>query len=431
MSRLLILLLAAFALIARAAAAVEVVSTGEGRWELRADGRPYEIRGVTFSGTGGPAAYDRDCEKLAAIGVNTIRTWGAGNDTPALLDAAHKHGLRVLLGLWFRHGQPGAEADDSFDYTRDTAGIASQQAAILKSVRAYKDHPALLAWGVGNEVFLNLPNDEAKTAYALALEAACREIKLIDPHHPLIAVDAFTKGVSWVERFCPSVDAHGINIYGAGIAALPAALAKAGSTRPWLVTEYGSRGDWDTPKDKNGVKLESSDDEKYRVITDAWNKTITPQRIAGRCLGLFVFNYSNSLSYTNLKHGLLLGESTRPAWHAVREIYLGEKPSAPLTSVTRFRVISRDDAPAGWMAVEVTLAEATTKFPAITFACNFRSAATRSKRDAIISLESRPGPSPDIWFIRPPDIKGPAKIYALLTDASHVVVTATTSTIFP
>ena len=136
---------------------VAIVSTGEQHWELRVDDHAYEVRGVTFSGTGGPAAYDRDCERLAAIGVNTLRTWGAGPDTPALLDAAHKHGLRVLLGLWFRHGQPGAEADDRFDYTKDTAGIASQQAAILESVRTYKNHPAVLAWGVGNEVFLNLP----------------------------------------------------------------------------------------------------------------------------------------------------------------------------------------------------------------------------------------------------------------------------------
>lgn len=411
---------------------VAIVSTGEQHWELRVDDHAYEVRGVTFSGTGGPAAYDRDCERLAAIGVNTLRTWGAGPDTPALLDAAHKHGLRVLLGLWFRHGQPGAEADDRFDYTKDTAGIASQQAAILESVRTYKNHPAVLAWGVGNEVFLNLPNDEAKLAYATALENACREIKLLDPSHPLIAVDAFTKGVPWIEKHCPSVDAHGINIYGPGLAALPGALEKAGATRPWLVTEYGSRGDWDTPKDRNGVKLESSDDEKYRVITNAWNTTLRPQREAGRCLGLFIFNYSNSFTYTNLKHGLLLNDSLRPAWHAVREIYLGEKPPIPLTEITRFSIVAEhSNEPDGWFTVNLTTNDSAGQPANISFAYNFRAAPTRSERDAVLLLESRHGPSPHTWLIRAPTLTGSIKLYALVRDSQNTIITATTSLALP
>lgn len=36
-----------------------------------------------------------------------------------LLDAADKHGLRVLVGLWLRPGRPGMENDDAFDYVRD------------------------------------------------------------------------------------------------------------------------------------------------------------------------------------------------------------------------------------------------------------------------------------------------------------------------
>ena len=410
---------------------VALASTGDQRWELRVNDAPYEIRGVTFTGTGGAAAYERDCAELASIGVNTIRTWGTGKDTRALLDAAHKHGLRVFLGLWFRHGQPGAEDDDRFDYLTDTAGIAAQHAAVLDAVRTHKDHPALLAWGVGNEVFLNLPNADAKLAYARVLEAACREIKLLDPHHPLIAVDAFTLGVPWVEKHCPSIDAHGINVYGPGINGVAAALAKAGSTRPWLVAEYGSRGDWDTRPDANGVKLESSDDEKYRVITDAWNTALRPHREAGRCLGLFIFNYSNSFTYTNVKHGLLLNDSKRPAWHAVREIYLGKKPASPLTRITRFEVLSHSDLPEKWLTVAIHFhtppANAAGQAPDISFAYNFRAASARSQRDTVTLLESRPGPTPHTWLVRAPGVDGPVKLYALVRDSQNTVVTATTS----
>ena len=405
----------------------------ERHWQLHLndDPQPYLIRGVTFSGTGGPAAYDRDMERIASLGVNTIRTWGTGADTRALLDAAHRHGLHVLLGLWFRHGQPGAEADDHFDYTKDTAGIAAQQASVLAAVRTYKDHPALLAWGVGNEVFLNLPNDDAKTAYALALEAACSEIKRLDPHHPLVAVDAFDKGVRWIERYCPSVDIHGINVYGPGLAAVAPALAKANSTRPWLITEYGSRGDWDTPKDKNGVKLESSDDDKYRVITDAWTKTLREPRETGRCLGLFVFNYSNSFTYTNLKHGLLLNDSFRPAWHAVHEAYTGEKPAFSLLQITGFIAKKHSTSSAPDIEIQLYTNDASGQPLDISFAYNLRAAAARSERDAVIPLVSRPGPTPHTWLITPPPVSGALKLYALVRDSHHTVTTATTSIILP
>lgn len=427
--RLVIALLAACVGTA-APSSVALISTGDQHWELRVNDRPCEIRGVTFSGTGGPSAYDEDCRQLAAIGVNTLRTWGAGPDTRALLDAAHKHGLRVLLGLWFRHGRPGAEADDSFDYTSDTAGIAAQHNAILETVRAYKDHPALLAWGVGNEVFLNLP-DAAKPAYAAALEAACREIKKIDPGHPLIAVDAWTKAIPWIEKYCPSVDAHGINTYGPGLAGVPKAVRDAGSTRPWLITEYGSRGDWDTRPDANGVKMEVSDDEKYRTITGAWNKILRPEREAGRCLGLFVFNYSNSTTYTNLKHGLLLGSATRPAWHAVKEIYLGEPPASPLTRISAFRISPDHTAPEGWMLGELSTVCAVADPLDISFVYNFRAAANRRDRDAILPLKSKPGPTPNTWLIQIPRITGALKLYALVKDSRNTLVTATTSVKLP
>ncbi|MGE6761241.1 glycoside hydrolase family 2 TIM barrel-domain containing protein [Corallococcus interemptor] len=131
-----------------------IVRAGEG-WQLMVDGQAYVAKGVTFSGSGGPANFDRDCEQLKSLGVNTLRTWGTGDETPALLDAAHEHGLRVLVGLWLRPGRAGMEKDDAFDYVRDAKGREAQLQATLAQVRRFKDHPAVLAWGVGNEVILN------------------------------------------------------------------------------------------------------------------------------------------------------------------------------------------------------------------------------------------------------------------------------------
>ncbi|MFP2897254.1 glycoside hydrolase family 2 TIM barrel-domain containing protein [Corallococcus sp. 4LFB] len=177
-----------------------IVKAGEG-WKLEVDGQPYVAKGVTFSGTGGAANFDRDCAQLRALGVNTLRTWGAGEETPALLDAAHKHGLHVLVGLWLRPGRAGMENDDAFDYVRDAKGREAQLQATLAQVRRFKDHPAVLAWGLGNEVILNSPDEPSKVAYARFLEKVVRAVKKADPGHPVLSVDAWTLGVPLWEKY--------------------------------------------------------------------------------------------------------------------------------------------------------------------------------------------------------------------------------------
>ena len=56
------------------------------------------------------------------MGVNTIRTWATGKNTKKLLDVAEKYNIKVMLGIWMRHGKPGMEADDSFNYLEDKKG---------------------------------------------------------------------------------------------------------------------------------------------------------------------------------------------------------------------------------------------------------------------------------------------------------------------
>ena len=111
------------------------------------------------------------------MGANTIRTWGCGSNTLSLLDSAQKNGLKVMLGLWLRHGRPGAEGDDDFNYVTNKKGKKKQYDDIMEWVKMYKEHPALLLWGVGNEVILNIETEEEKVAYAKFLEKVSKEIK--------------------------------------------------------------------------------------------------------------------------------------------------------------------------------------------------------------------------------------------------------------
>ncbi|MFY0565422.1 glycoside hydrolase family 2 TIM barrel-domain containing protein [Archangium lansingense] len=404
----------------------------DGRWQLQVDGKPYVVRGVTFSGSSSSAAYEQDCARLSSLGVNTLRTWGTGTETRALLDAAHKHGLKVLVGLWLRQGRPGAESDDSFDYIRDTRGMKKQLADTLAQVRYFKDHPAVLAWGIGNEVLLNSPNDAEKEAYARFLEQVIKEVKKLDASHPVLSVDAWTFGVPWWEKYTSSLDAYGINVYGGGIHVLPGELAKAGVVKPWLITEFGPQGEWDAPKDTNGVPREPADTEKYATIVDGWRNALTPHLQEGRCLGLFVFNYSASFDHTGLWLGMLSGSSTRPAWHAVREAYTGQKPATPLPTVAHLTVGSvKQEASGTWAEVQVEAKDAAGTPLEVSFAYNFRGAPTRHERDEVVRLQARPSPTSGSWLVRMPSVKGSIKLYALAKDSAGNLVAATTSVALP
>jgi exo-beta-1,3-glucanase (GH17 family) len=111
-------------------------------WSLLVDGSPLKIKGATFG-------YDKEVENKEAyfkdlkfLGLHTIRTWATDENTPQLLDAADKYGIKVMLGIWMRHGRPGMEDDESFDYLTDTKGIEAMYTDAIETVEAYKKIPS-------------------------------------------------------------------------------------------------------------------------------------------------------------------------------------------------------------------------------------------------------------------------------------------------
>ena len=101
---LLTLLAALFSFHAHAQTTVEKIA---GEWALLVDGKPYDLKGATFGYGDDVDNYSRYFQELNSLGVNAIRLWGANQDTPQLLDAAHAHGIKVMVGIWIRHGRPG------------------------------------------------------------------------------------------------------------------------------------------------------------------------------------------------------------------------------------------------------------------------------------------------------------------------------------
>jgi len=394
----------------------------DGKWTFVVDGMPFDVKGVTFGYDNDVDNYEKYFRELNYLGVNTIRTWGTGVNTKRMLDAAHSHGIKVMLGIWMRHGRAGMEADDSFDYSNDEAGKEVMYQDAIEIVNTYKDHPAILTWGVGNEVYLNTATDEEKIAYSKLLEKICSKIKEIDKNHQVTSVEAWTFGINWWQKYVPSIDIYGINTYGKGADILPEELSKKGVTKPYVITEFGVRGEWEIEPDRNGVKPEPTDKEKYDVIITGYNEWIKPKP---NSLGVYIFQYASDNRHVApwlLTH---FKGMTRPQYWAIREAYTGKKPENNVPSIELFQLLNNDVKSGTWVAVNLDATDIEGEELAVNFYYNQRTG-SRKRRDQLVPLNFR-GNLSDGFEVQLPQVNGGIKVYAMVNDTFNNVGIATTS----
>ena len=295
-----ITILAALAVGAPSTVKVEKVG---GRYRLSVDGKPFRIKG---SGGNAPMSL------LKKAGGNTFRTWGVGDDTPATLDEAQRLGVKVLLGIWLGHERHG------FDYD-DPAQVKKQLETAKETVLKYRDHPALLAWGVGNE--MEEYAETTKPEVWKAVNEVAEMIKSLDPNHPTVTVIAEVGGdrIKSINELCPAIDVVGVNSYG-GVLSLAKRYADAGGIKPFLVTEFGPAGTWEQPKNEWGVPVEKTSTEKAEV----YRRIQTALDAEPMCIGAIAFVWGSKQEATASWFGLFLPDITRLGGvDALSEIWTG------------------------------------------------------------------------------------------------------------
>jgi glycosyl hydrolase family 2 len=285
---------------------VKVVKTAAG-WRLFRGGEPYFIKG---------AAGDGPKDELARAGGNSIRTWGVDGDTPRVLDEARRLGLTVTLGIWLGHKEHG------FDY-RDAAAVRRQLDEARKTVLRYKDHAALLMWGLGNE----MENGDDSPELWAAIDELARVIHEVDPQHPVMTVVAEIGGgkLETLERRCPNVDVIGINSYGGGPSLLER-YRRAGGSRPYVITEYGPPGTWEIGRNAFGAVQELTSTEKARAYRAVYERSV----LAGRdlCLGSYAFAWGHKIEATATWYGLFLADGGKLAGvDVLTELWSGRPPA--------------------------------------------------------------------------------------------------------
>lgn len=400
-----------------------VQKTNKG-WSLSVDDNPFEIKGVTFGYDKDVENYDRYFKELQFLGVNTIRTWAAGENTKNLLDAAQTYGIKVMVGIWMRHGRPGMEDDDRFNYLEDAEGMEDMYVNAVKVVKQYKDHPAVLTWGIGNEVYLNIATGPEKEAYSKLLERICSRIKKLDPNHPITSVEAWTFGLEWWQKYVPSLDIYGLNSYGPGVSYLQGELDKRNIDKPYIITEFGVTGEWDIKQEKNGVKVEPSDQQKYKAIANGY-----PDWIQNKpsCLGVYVFHYSSGNDFLSPWLLMFHNGMYRPQYWAVREAYTGKKPLNYVPVIKKFELSESLAKSKTWISVSLEVNDVENDKLEVSFYYNQRTG-SRKRRNQLLPLEFE-GNISDGFKVMLPKEDGAVKVYVNVKDSYNNVGIASTGII--
>ena len=257
---------------------------------ITVDGRPFFVRG---------AAGTTRLADLEALGANTVRTYGG--DPGPILAEAERAGLKVIVGLWLEHPRRG------FDY-RNRAAVAAQLEDLRAEVARYKNHPALLMWGIGNEVEAELDNPSLVWP---AIEEAARMVKALDPNHPTMAVlqEAGADKARKVRDIAPSIDVLGVNSYAGAILTLATRVRAQGWTGPLVITELGVLGQWQAGRTPWGAPIELTSTEKAALL-----RRYLIESARSGIAGQIVFYWGQKQEATPTWHGLFLptGEWTEP-----------------------------------------------------------------------------------------------------------------------
>lgn len=299
---------------------VEIVRNGA-VFQLLRGGERYVVKGA--------AVAEADYASVAAHGGNSVRTWGI-EDAAARLDAAARHGLTVAMGL------PVAAERFGMDYD-DPAAVAIQRREIRTAVQRLKDHPALLFWIVGNELNLGMQStrvfDEVNTLSQM--------IHAIDPNHPTTtAITAGREPLQVVIERAPSLDFISIQLYGA-MALLPRYAKEWLADRPFMVTEWGPIGHWESARTPWGAPIEMDSSTKAERYLSGYRQLIEPH--LDQCLGSYVFLWGQKQERTPTWYSMFTagGESTA-ATDAMRRAWTGEWPANRAPVVTAMLLDGRD-----------------------------------------------------------------------------------------
>ena len=234
----------------------------DARRRLIVDGKPFFPLGVYAC----ERLTDEDLRRFGGSAVNCVMNYKA--PTKADMDAYAAHGLRFFynlkdayVGRWFKTE-------------------ASAERFVRQKVVEVKDHPALLAWYV---------NDELGIDHVPQLRARYELLRVLDPDHPSWAV---VYQIGMIRYYMGTCDVLGTDPY--PISAPDATIANASSfaerTNAGL---FGIRPVWQVPQAFDWGAYWKGKDDQTRPPTREEMANMGWQSIACGANGLVYYSYSD------------------------------------------------------------------------------------------------------------------------------------------
>jgi len=246
---------------------VFVLRNGD-RFTLYRNGQPFFIKGA--AGTGNLA-------RLREVGGNTLRTWDTTN-LRHLLDEAQEKGIAVIAGL----ALPFSFTPSFYE---DEQQLSTQLEAYRAIVKQYRSHPALLMWGLGNEV--DFPYSYRFRHFYKAYNRLLKMIHDEDPDHPVTTsiINADQRNILNIKLKVPDLDMITINIFGQ-LSQLSRDLRHLSWfwKGPFLVTEWGTNGPWEEETTAWGAPIENTSTKKAeQYLERAAQLPVNDPRFLGAC----------------------------------------------------------------------------------------------------------------------------------------------------
>jgi len=205
---------------------------------LLVDGRPFFPIGMYWS-----SINEKDIQVYADSKFNCLMPYGSPNKQQ--MDLAHQHGLKVIYSVkdWYA----GMDSCPKFIRTE-----ADEESQIRSRVREYREHPALLAWYL---------NDELPQSYLPRLEAHQRWVAEEDFDHPTwVVLYQYREVAAYLNTF----DVIGTDPYPIGRS--PASMAAVWTAETFRQVER-ARPMWQVPQLHNWANYAKSDAERQRGRT--------------------------------------------------------------------------------------------------------------------------------------------------------------------
>jgi hypothetical protein len=218
----------------------------------------FQIRGV---------CNDSDLERLSRIGVNTVRGYTIAEPATMLkkLDDAHRLGMKMILSEWMPHHGANKTRDGApwgFDYNAKEEAMLK---AFIAKVEGIGDHPAILMWGLGNEVHLDEPYLRVANRMSLAIHERF-------PHHltSLTIVNAKPESIATVKKYAPDIDVLGVQSYSRGAVRNAIKNAENYWAKPFYMSEFNTNGPWNFRNSEWGVALDEPVTKKVSDLKDCY-----------------------------------------------------------------------------------------------------------------------------------------------------------------